>query len=106
MTPIPPHTSRPRLATSHYLSCLACVFAVFNAGRIVAYLPTIWAIYASGDSNQHSWFTWFTWAGANATMAAWLFEQCDRRMTCAIAVNLCNAAMCVATLALILVYRS
>jgi hypothetical protein len=101
-----PHGLPACSTAARHLGLLACAFAVFNAARIAAYLPTIWAIYTSGDSNQHSWFTWFTWAGANATMAAWLFEQSDRKMTCAIAVNLCNAFLCTATLAIILVYRT
>ena len=84
---------------------LAWSFALFNALRVLAYLPTIWAIYASGDSKQHSWFTWLTWARANATMAAWLSEQEGRRMTRAVAVNACNALMCFATLVLIVALR-
>ena len=91
---------------SVYLSALTWSFALFNALRVLAYLPTIWAIYASGDSQQHSWFTWLTWAGANATMAAWLYEQEARRMTRAVAVNACNALMCLATLVLIVALRA
>ncbi len=88
-----------------YLSVLTWSFAFFNSVRVLAYLPTIWSIYASGDSQQHSCFTWLTWAGANATMAAWLYEQNGRRMTRAIAVSMCNSVMCLATLALIVMFR-
>ena len=91
---------------SLYLSVLTWSFAFFNSVRVLAYLPTIWAIYTSGDSQQHSWFTWLTWAGANATMAAWLYEQNSRRFTRAAAVNACNAVMCLATLVLILALRA
>jgi hypothetical protein len=93
-------------ARSLYLSVLTWSFTFFNSVRVLAYLPTIWAIYASGDSQQHSWFTWLTWAGANATMAAWLYEQNSRRLTRAVAVNACNAVMCLATLVLILALRT
>ena len=87
---------------SVYLSVLTWSFALFNALRVLAYLPTIWAM---GDSQQHSWFTWLTWTGANATMAAWLYEQDARRLTRAVAVNACNALMCFATLVLIVALR-
>ena len=90
---------------SLYLSVLTWSFACFNSVRVLAYLPTIWAIHASGDSQQHSWFTWLTWAGANATMAAWLYEQNSRKVTRAVVVNSCNAVMCLATLVLIVVLR-
>lgn len=96
----PPHAQ----ARSRYLAVLAWSFALFNALRVLAYLPTIWAIHASGDSQQHSWLTWLTWVGANATMAAWLYED-SRRWTRAVAVNACNALMCLATLVLILTLR-
>ncbi|HEX9718794.1 MAG TPA: hypothetical protein VGA59_03615 [Ramlibacter sp.] len=88
-----------------YVTALTWSFTLFNSVRLLAYLPTIWAIYASGDSQQHSWFTWLTWAGANATMAAWLFEESGQRVTRAMMVNLCNAVMCLATLVLVLGYR-
>lgn len=93
------------IVRARYLTALAWCFAVFNAARVVAYLPTIWAIWASGDSRQHSWFTWLTWTGANLTMAAWLYEQDAHRLTRAVAVNACNAGMCLATLVLIVVLR-
>lgn len=91
---------------SLYLSVLTWSFTLFNSVRVLAYLPTIWAIYTSGESQQHSWFTWLTWAGANATMALWLYEQNARRLTRAVAVNACNSVMCCATLVLILALRT
>lgn len=88
-----------------YLRVLTWAFTLFNSVRVFAYLPTLWAIHASGDASQHSLLTWITWAGANLTMAAWLYEQNGRRANRAVLVNLCNSAMCVATMATILVYR-
>ena len=97
---------RPPLFTrALYLRGLTWAFTLFNSLRVVAYLPTVWAIYASGDSSQHSLWTWITWAGANATMAAWLYEHDGQRMNRAIAVNLGNAAMCVGTCTLIVACR-
>ena len=81
----------------HYLTALGYLFAIFSTVRVLAYLPTLWAVVQSGDSSQHSLVTWFTWAGANLTMAAWLYEQQGQRWTRAVAVNLVNATMCVAT---------
>jgi hypothetical protein len=97
-------TTRARSA-SHYVVVLSWAFSLFNSVRVLAYLPTMWAIHASADSSQHSLWTWVTWAGANATMAAWLYEQNGRRLSVAAMVNAMNASMCVATLALIAVYR-
>ncbi|MDQ7743087.1 hypothetical protein [Hydrogenophaga pseudoflava] len=76
------------------LELLAAAFAVFNSLRIVAYLPTLLALHASGHTEQHSLFTWLVFLGANLTMALWLHEQNGRRMNRAIAVNACNALMC------------
>lgn len=88
-----------------YLRVLTWAFTLFSSARVAAYLPTLWAIHASGDSSQHSLLTWLTWAGSNLTMAAWLYEQSERRMNRAIAVNLGNASMCIAGSALIVWYR-
>lgn len=88
-----------------YLRLLTWAFSLFNSVRVLAYLPTLWAIHASGDASQHSLLTWLTWVGANATMAAWLYEQNGRRLNRAILVNVCNATMCVAISATILFYR-
>lgn len=101
-----PEESRPgRTLRQHYLSVLGWAFALFSTVRVVAYLPTVWAIVQSGDSGQHSLWTWFTWAGANATMSAWLYETQGQQFTRAAAVSACNAAMCVLTLLTILAYR-
>ena len=73
--------------------------------RLLSYLPTLWAIHVERDASQHSLLTWLTWAGANATMAAWLYEQNGCRFDRAIAINVGNAVMCLGTVALILAYR-
>ena len=88
-----------------YLKLLTWAFTLFNTVRVAAYLPTMWAIHSSGDSSQHSLWTWLTWLGANATMAAWLHEHNGRRMNRAVAVNIGNASMCCAMVALIVTHR-
>lgn len=88
-----------------YLQFLTWTFTLFNSVRVFAYLPTLWAIYASGDSSQHSLLTWLSWFGANATMAVWLYEHNGHRMDKAIAFNIGNATMCLGTSVLIMVYR-
>lgn len=99
-------SSRPVPAgTSVYLSALTWLFTLFNSVRVLAYLPTLLAIFIHGDSSQHSLLTWLTWVGANATMAAWLYEHNGRRLNRAIVVNLCNSLMCLATSILIVAYR-
>lgn len=97
--------ARPAATRSGYLLLLSWAFALFNTLRLFAYLPTLAAIHASGDSSQHSLWTWGTWLGANLTMAAWLYEQSGRRANRAAAVNLGNALMCAAAVALIAWYR-
>lgn len=91
----------PGAAHSRYLSVLAGLFALFNAARILAYLPTIWAVVSSGDSSQHSLWTWITLLGGNATMAAWLWGQAGRRSNRAVLVSTGNALMCLAIVAVI-----
>jgi hypothetical protein len=88
-------------ARSRYLAVLTWAFTLFNSLRVIAYLPTLWAIQASSDASQHSLFTWLTWLGANLTMGAWLYEQSGRRVTRAVLVNACNASMCAAICAVI-----
>lgn len=100
-----PGARDPLAPAGLYARLLAWAFALFSSARIVAYLPTVWALWHSGDSQQHSLFTWITWTGANATMALWLWEQNGRRASRAVAVNLCNTAMCMATLVLIVALR-
>jgi hypothetical protein len=96
--------SRSRLLAGA-LRVLPWAFAFFNSVRLLSYLPTLWAIHSQGDASQHSLITWLTWAGANATMAAWLYENNGLRIDRAVAINLCNTAMCLATAALIVAYR-
>jgi len=93
-------------APTAYVSALMWLFTLFNSVRVMAYLPTMWAILSSGDSSQHSLLTWSTWVGANATMAAWLYEQNNRRVNRAIAVNICNSLMCLTTAVIIVAYRA
>ncbi|CAL94254.1 hypothetical protein [Azoarcus olearius] len=75
---------------------LAWTFALFNGLRIVAYLPTILALWESGLSDQHSLLTWFIFLGANTTMSIWLYEQEGRRVNRAVVINAVNAVMCAA----------
>lgn len=89
-----------------YLAMLGGLFALFNAARLVAYLPTIWAVALSGDSSQHSLWTWLTFLGGNATMAAWLWEQNGHRCQRAIAVCAGNALMCLAIVGVIVWTRT
>ena len=88
-----------------YLTTLTWAFTLFSSARVVSYLPTLWAICASGESSQHSLWTWGIWLGSNATMALWLHEQHGQRWTRAALVNGVNAAMCAATFTVILVFR-
>lgn len=92
-------------APSTYLAVLTWRFTLFNSVRVLAYLPTLFAIFTSGDSGQHSLLAWVTWVGANATMAAWLFEHNGRCLNRAIAVSICNSLMSLATSILIVAYR-
>jgi hypothetical protein len=88
-----------------YLRVLTWAFTLFNSVRMLAYLPTIWAIVQSGDSSQHSLWTWGTWFGANATMAAWLYESSGQCVSRAVVINAGNAAMCAGTLLVIAAHR-
>lgn len=106
MTALP--TRPPPLArdgAALYLALLTWAFTLFNTARVAAYLPTLWAIHSSGQSGQHSLWTWCTWLGANATMAAWLYEHNGRRCNRAVLVNVGNATMCLLTVLLIVAYR-
>lgn len=96
---------RRRRVADSLLRLLPWAFAFFSAVRLLSYLPMLAAIQAQGDASQHSLITWLTWTGANATMALWLLEKNGFRVDCAVAVNACNAVMCLATTALILAYR-
>lgn len=107
--PLPPVHARPAPSGSSlrrlYLTVLAWAFALFSTVRVFAYLPTLLAIHQTGDSSQHSLWTWLIWLGANATMAAWLYEKDGQRTSGPMWVNCANAAMCAATVALIVAYR-
>ena len=92
-------------ARRRYLTLLTWAFAFFNGMRVLTYLPTIWAIHDSGQSNQHSLLTWLGWMGANLTMAAWLHEQNGGHFDRAVAVNTANAVMCGVTTLLIVCCR-
>ena len=96
-----PRATPRRDARRLYLDVLTWSFTFFSSARILAYLPTMWAILSSGDATQHSLWTWLTWFGSNLTMAAWLHEQSGRRLGRAVLVNLCNAGMCATIVALI-----
>jgi len=63
----------------HFLIGPCWAFTLFNTVRAAADLPTVRAIVQSGHSSQHSLWTWFTWAGADAPMAAWLYETHGQR---------------------------
>lgn len=82
------------MSRATYLAALGALFTLFNSVRVLAYLPTIWAVAASGDSSQHSLWTWLTFLGGNATMAVWLWEQSHRRPTRAALASAGNALMC------------
>ena len=110
----PPASTAPPLADTvprrigwraWYLQGLTWAFMLLTAARLVAYAPTVWAIVLSRDSSQHSLWTWLTWVGANATMAAWLYEHNGHRMDKAIGVSLANAAACLLTTGVILWFR-
>jgi hypothetical protein len=88
-----------------YFKLLLLAFTFFNTLRVVAYLPTMVLIAHTGQSDQHSLFTWVTWLGANATMAAWLYQHNGRRWDRTVLVNVGNASMCAVTVGLISWFR-
>lgn len=94
-----------RRSASGYRRAVDWTFAVFNGTRLFTYLPTLWAICASGNSSQYSVFTWLAWVGANASMAAWLYENHGRKLNKAIVVSMGNSVMCLVTCVLITLYR-
>ena len=102
---MPGDDQRPNPASSIYLRLLTWAFTLFSTARIAAYLPTLWAIWRSGDSSQHSLWTWCIWLGANTTMALWLLELNGRAISRAVLVNICNAVLCAATVVLIVSQR-
>jgi len=102
--PAPP-TAALRPLRRIYLKAMVGAFALLNSCRILAYVPTLLAIYSSGDSSQHSLWTWCIWCGSNLTTAAWLYENEGCRMNRVAAISLGNAVMCAVGVALILAYR-
>lgn len=88
--------SPKRASTGLGRSLLSTAFTVFNALRIVGYLPTLMAIETSGQADQHSLITWLVFLGSNTTMALWLREQNGGHTNRAVVVNSCNALMCAA----------
>ncbi|HZF78634.1 MAG TPA: hypothetical protein VEZ89_02475 [Rubrivivax sp.] len=102
---LPSRNERPWTPRRAYLALLPWAFTLFSSLRVVAYLPTLWAIQSSGDSSQHSLVTWCTWLGANVTMAAWLHEHNGCRANAAVWASLSNATMCAAAVVLIAWWR-
>lgn len=96
---------RPAAPSDLYLRCMRWVFLFFNSTRLFAYLPTIVTLWQQHGSNQHSLITWLVFAGANASMAAWLYEEHGRRLDRAIVVSIGNAVMCLTTALLIIALR-
>lgn len=84
---------------------LAWAFTAFNSLRTLAYLPTIWALLQTGQSDQHALSTWLTWAGANATMAAWVWRHNGRHWDRVVVVNVANATLCLLTALVIVACR-
>ncbi len=95
----------PGVQRLRYVRALALAFTLFNAVRVVAYLPTMVNIWHSGQSDQHSLVTWLTWLGANSTMAFWLYEHNGGRVDRTVLVNIGNAVMCAVTVGLIAWFR-
>jgi hypothetical protein len=97
--------SSAAVTASPYQRLLLGAFALFNALRVVSYLPTFWAIHTSGDSAQHSLWTWFVWFGSNLATGLWQCERNGRRPDGTAIVLLTNATMCAAAMVLIGAYR-
>ena len=89
-----PHVASPKGLRITRQGLISASFAFFNTLRIVGYLPTLLAIQASGQSDQHSLFTWAVFFGANTSMALWLHEQNGHRINRAVVANAFNALMC------------
>ena len=106
MTTAAPGEAPPARAMGVYVTVLAWLFGAFNTIRVLTYVPTIAAIFASGDSDQHSLWTWGLWFASNLTMALWLLEQNGRRPNGAVVVTAANAAMCALTAATVALHRS
>jgi hypothetical protein len=87
-----------------YVALLGGAFAFFNTVRLATYLPTLWTIHESGQSDQHSLVTWASWMLANLSTALWLVEK-SGRVDGVAALSFGNALMCAAVLLLIACYR-
>lgn len=96
---------RQRPPLTLYGRLVTWAFTLFQSARIIAYLPTMGAVYAAGHSYEHSLLTWVTWLGANLSMTCWLFEQTGHVITKAVVINACNTTMCFATLVVIALHR-
>lgn len=94
-------SQRPMITRSRYLAVLGVMFSLFSSARVIAYLPTIWAVVTTGHSSQHSLWTWLTFLGGNVTMAVWLWENNSRRCNAAVAASGSNSLMCLAIIAAI-----
>ena len=92
-------------ALERYRVALTWAFTFFSSVRVLSYLPTMWTLWQSGDSSQHSLWTWCTWFCANLTMSLWLIDRNGARIDRAAFVNLGNAFMCLAVIALIVFER-
>lgn len=88
-----------------YLLVLSWTFGAFGSIRLLSYLPNVWAIAHSGNSSQHSLVTWLAWVGANASMAAWIYENNGQRCDKVVMLSAANALMCLATCCVIGAFR-
>lgn len=95
----------PQRTHGTYLRALTWLFTVFNSVRVLAYLPTLVGHLRQRRQQPAFPVDLADLGGANATMAAWLYEQNGRRVHRAVVVNACNTRMCLATCALIVAYR-
>lgn len=86
-------------ACNAYRRGLRWAFTLSQSLRLLAYLPVIAAIHASGETSQHSLLTWLTWLGANLTMACWTFEQNGHRLDRAVLLSAGSASMCAVVVA-------
>jgi hypothetical protein len=101
----PPAGPQLAAARRRYLTVLTWAFTLFSSIRVLTYLPTLWVLVASGQSEQHSLWTWGLWACSNITMAAWLYEEAGQRWSRAVTVNAVNASMCTAVFVVIAALR-
>jgi hypothetical protein len=101
----PVAAAQPSIPRINRLRGLGTWFTLFSAARVLAYLPTIWAVQRSGDSSQHSLWTWLIWVGANVTMAAWMYEVNGQRVDRVTVLAMANAVLCTLTTAVIAWHR-